>query len=102
MAPTGVEQQQGAAGIGGGQRRRVGRQQQMARQIGLLPEGVGQENEAGRAAQGAHGALAGVFAAADDDEDFRWHGGTEYPLFNVPRPTFKRQEFGDDVGRSRR
>ena len=75
MAPTGVEKEKGAAGIREGERRRVGGEQQMPRKIGFLAQGVGQEVQARRAAQGPDGALCRIFAATDDDENGWRHGG---------------------------
>lgn len=85
VAPTGIQQQQGASGIGGGKRRGVGRQQQMTGEIGLLPQGIRKKIQSGGAAERSDGAFLGIFTAPDDDQ----YGGEaheaniQYPLVTI-------------------
>lgn len=71
MAPVGVEQEERAVGVSHGERRGVGREQEVARKVGLLPKGIAQKIQSRRSAKRLNRALTAVFAAPDDDEDRR-------------------------------
>ena len=75
MTPVGVEKEEWAAGIGGRERRRAGGEQEMARKVGLLTQGIAQKIQSRGPAKGLNRALGAVFSAADDDEDGKRHGG---------------------------
>ena len=87
VAAAGVEEKEGARGVGGRQRGRIGGEKKMSRKIGEVSRGIGGENQAGRIAEGPDGAFARVFAAANDDEDRRIHGTGEGILARLGRPT---------------
>ena len=75
VAPTGIEQQEGAVGVVRGEGRGVGGEQEVAGEVGAAAEGIGEEGDAKAAAQRADGAFARAFAPAHDDQDGRSYGG---------------------------
>jgi hypothetical protein len=75
MTPVGVEQEKRSAGVGGGERRCTGGEQEMMRKVGFLAQRIVEKVNSGGSAKRLNRASGAVLAAPDDDEDGNGHTG---------------------------